>query len=161
MATAIVFDLISALVDTCTTATQALGVNVYDGQGATDDPGNFLMVGVGDPNSDEPAASAQGNLEWAGLGHRTSKETGAISCCALAWSGGSGNAAQKAVRQTVRDMASAVEVALRTDPNLGGVVPGLNWCRYAGDFNLEQLSASDGVACLFTFEIQYIASLSV
>lgn len=158
MATAIVFDLISALVDTCTTALPT--VNVYDGQGATDDPGNFLMIGVGDPNSDDPAASASGDLQWAGLGHRTSKEQGTITCCAVAWSGDSGNAAQKAVRQTVRDISSAVESTLRADPNLGGVVPGLNWVRYAGSFSLEQLSASDGVAAVFQFDIAYIASLS-
>jgi hypothetical protein len=132
MATAIVFDLISALVDRFTVILPT--TLVLDGQGATDDPGNFLMVGVPDPNSDEAAASASGTLEWAGLGHRTSKEDGRVSCCALAWSGDSGNAAQKAVRQTVRDIAATVEADLRNDPNLGGVVPGLNWVRYAGDF---------------------------
>lgn len=164
MTTAVVFDLISELVDTFATALPT--VNVYDGQGGTDDPGNFLMVGVGDPNSDEPATSASGSLTWAGLGHRSSKEgsesaPARITCVALAWNGSTGNDAQKAAREAVRDISSAVEVALRTDPNLGGRVPGLNWVRYAGDWSLDQLSASDGTAAIFQFDITYIASLTI
>lgn len=158
MTTAIVFDLISALVDVCAAAVPA-GVAVYDGQGASEDPGNFVMIGVGDPNDSAATSSASGELEWAGLGHKSSKERGSVSCCAVAWTGDSGNAAQKAVRQTVRDIVSAIETALRADPNLGGVVPGLNWVRYSGSFDLDQLSASDGVAAVFRFEITYIASL--
>jgi hypothetical protein len=159
MTSTIVFDLVSALVDTCASVVPS-GVAVYDGQPSTDDPGSFLMVGVADPNSADSATSASGTLEWAGLGHNTSKEHGTITCCAMAWTGNVGNAAQKDVRQAVRDISSAVEVVLRTDPNLGGVVPGLNWVRYAGDWNLEQLSAFDGVAAVFHFEIAYQASLS-
>jgi hypothetical protein len=159
MTSMIVFDLVSALVDTCASVVPS-GVKVYDGQPSTDDPGSFLMVGIRDPNSNDSATSASGTLEWAGLGHNTSKEDGSITCCAMAWTGNVGNAAQKAVRESVRDISSAVEVAMRTDPNLGGVVPGLNWVRYSGAWDLDQLSAFDGVAAVFHFEIAYKASLS-
>jgi hypothetical protein len=157
MATAVVFDLISALADAFRIAIPT--ATVYDGQGASDDPGNFLMVGVGDPNSDDPT-SASGELEWAGLGHRSSYEHGTIACSALAWSGDSGDAAQKAARETVRDLVGAVEVALRTDPNLGGAVPGLTWVRYGRGWNLDQSSNNDGVQALFRFEVAYEARLT-
>jgi hypothetical protein len=157
MATAVVFDLVTALVNTCATALP--GVSVYDGQGASDDPGNFLMIGVEDPDDPGPAEAASGSLEWAGLGHRASKENGSIACVALAWSGNTGNAAQQAVREAVRDMVGTVETTLRNDPNLGGTVPGLNWVRYAGNFRLRQISAADGVAAVFRFDVAYIASL--
>jgi hypothetical protein len=165
MPTLVVFDLVSALVNVCTTAVPA-GVNVYDGQPADDDPSNFLMVGVGDPDSTDAADSANGNEEWAGLGHRASKEYGAVACCAVAWTGDVGNDAQRAAREAVRDIYAAVEANLRTDPNLGGVVPGLNWVRIGGSTNsasgswsLKQLSATDGVAVVFRFDIAYMASL--
>lgn len=164
MATAIIFDLISALVTTCTSAVP-VGTVVYDGQASDDTSKNFLMIGVADPDSDGPSASASGTLQWAGLGHRSSKEYGTVTCCAAAWTGDIGNAAQKAVREAVRDISSSVESALRNDPTLGGV-PGLNWVRYggaageaSGNWSLDQLSAEDGVAAIFQFEIAYLASL--
>lgn len=158
MATTIVFDLITQLVTTFTAA--APDVNVYDGQGATDDPGNFLMVGVGDPNSDSPADSASGTQEWAGLGANAAYEGGAVTCCALAWSGESGNTAQQTVRETVRDIVKGVDETLKADPNLGGTVPGLNWVRYGSSYSLTQLSDADGVAAIFYFEIAYKARLT-
>lgn len=158
MPTAIVFDLATALVTTFRAAVPP-SVNVYDGQGASDDPGFFLMVGVDDPDSDDEVDSAAGTLEWAGLGHKASKEAGEVSCCAVAWVGESGSSAQQAAREAVRDIMTAVEATLRADPNLGGLVPGLNWVRYAGEFSLRQRSDSQGVRAVFSFRISYIASL--
>lgn len=156
--TVIVFDLISALVDTCTEALPS--VLVYDGQGVSGDFGDFLMIGIDDPSSDDPT-SAVGSLEWAGLGHKASYEhgTAGIACCALAWTGGAGNVAQRSAREAVRDIAAAVESTLRADPNLGGVVPGLMWVRYGGDFRLSQPSVEQGAAAQFSFTIAYEARL--
>lgn len=158
MATVIVFKLKAALVDAFTTALPT-GWKVYNGQGASDDPGNFVMVGVGDPNSDQPELAASGSLEWAGLGHKSSKEESRIHCAAVAWSGDVGNAAMAAVEATIDAGMSAIETALRTDPNLGGAVPGLNWVRYAGDWSLTELVAPDGTAAIFQFDVTYFASL--
>jgi hypothetical protein len=62
MATSVVFDLVGALV---TQLGAALSVNVHDGYGLTDDPGDYLMVGVEDPDGDR-ATSAEGRQDWAG-----------------------------------------------------------------------------------------------
>lgn len=160
MATLIVFDLISALVDTFTDVVPA-GVSVYDGQTPDEATNNFLMVGVGDTDAQAASTAASGALEWAGLGHRSSYETGSITCVAVAWSGDVGNGAARAVRESVRDIWTVVEAELRSDPGLSGVVPGLTWVTPAGSFDFDQLSATDGVAALFRFEIAYKARLTV
>jgi hypothetical protein len=156
MATTVAFDLCSKLFDVFTANVPA-GVRVYDGPGFSEDPGNFLMIGVDDPESEDPT-SAAGTQEWSGIGAKAALEDGVISCCAMAWTGDSGDAAQKAVRQTVRDIVGAVDVVLRADPNLGGAVPGLNWVRYGHNYRLSQPPAA-GVAAKFYFEIAYKARL--
>lgn len=157
MATTIVFDLISQLVETFTAATT--DVNVYDGQGATDDPGNFLMVGVSDPDEEGESEAATSTQEWNGLGHKAATELGAVSCCALAWRGEVGSDAQRQVREDVRDLVAGVDSALKADPNLGGTVPGLNWVRYGATNTLRQFSGSEGVRAVFYFEIAYRAHI--
>lgn len=158
MTTTIVFDLITQLVSVCA-ANVPPGVQVYDGPGASNDPGNFLMVGVGNPDSDDLAESATGTQVWNGLGAKSALEDGSVVCCALAWTGGAGNAAQQSARETCRDIVKSVDAALKSDPNLGGAVPGLNWVRYGGNFALSQRSTADGVTAIFYFEIGYKARL--
>lgn len=158
MATTIAFDLVTALVATCR-ANVPEGTKVYDGPGVSGDPGNFLMVGVPDPDSNAPSESASGTQEWSGIGAKATGEDGAVICCALAWSGETGDAAQQKVREAVRDIVKGVDLTLRADPNLGGAVPGLNWVRYGKNYRLTQLSADDGVAALFYFEVAYKARL--
>jgi hypothetical protein len=158
MATTIAFDLITQLAVVCR-AQVSPGTIVYDGPGVSNDPGNFLMVGVGDPDSNEPSESAAGTQEWSGLGAKAARESGTVTCCALAWSGDTGDAAQQAARESVRDIVADVDLALRADPNLGGAVPGLMWVRYGRNYRLTQLSAGDGVAALLYFEVAYEARL--
>jgi hypothetical protein len=157
MATTI-FDLITQLVTTCRAAAPA-GLLVTDGQGATQDPGNFLMVGVGDPDSTDQAEAASGTQEWSGLGAKAARESGSIPCCALAWTGAAGDAAQQAVREAVRDIVVGVDAALKTDPNLGGTVPGLMWVRYGRNYDLSQWSTTEGTRAVFRFEVAYEARL--
>lgn len=159
MTTTIAFDLITQLVVTCRANVPA-GTTVYDGQGAAaDDTGNFLMVGIGDPNSQDPEVSAAGTQEWAAIGNRAGNEEGTVHCCAVAWSGDIGSDAQQQVREDVRDIVADVDAALRADPNLGGTVPGLMWVRYGRNYSLEQISATDGVAAVFKFDIDYRARI--
>jgi hypothetical protein len=155
--TTIAFDLTTQLVATCRAA--VIGAVVYDGPQMAGDPGNFLMVGVPDPDSNEPSESASGTQDWSGLGAKASRESGAITCCALAWTGDDGDAAQQATRETVRDIVKTVDQALHDDPNLGGTVPGLMWVRFGRNYRLIQLSADDGTAAIFYFEIAYEARI--
>lgn len=158
MATTIAFDLVTELVTICRANVPADTI-VYDGPGVGEDPGNFLMVGVEDPGSRQPSESASGTQEWSGLGAKAARESGSVTCSALAWTGDVGDEAQQACRETVRDIVQAVDLALRDDPNLGGTVPGLMWVRYGKNYRLTQLSAEDGTAALFYFEIAYEARL--
>lgn len=158
MPTTIVFDLTSRLVEVFTAAA-GVGVRVYDGQTSSADPASCLMVGVGDPDDVEMAEAASGTQEWAGLGARAGYEEGTIRCCAVGWTGDVSNAATKAVRETVRDIVAGVDAACKADPNLGGVVPGLNWVRYGANFNYSQAAFDDGTAAIFFFEIAYKAKL--
>jgi hypothetical protein len=156
--TTIVFDLITQLYEKAK-ATVPNDVMVHDGLGVPGNPGNFLMVGVPDPDTEGPPESASGTQEWKGLGARAATEEGAVTCCALAWSGDSGDEAQRAAREKVRDIVAGLDATLKADPNLGGTVPGLNWVRYGRNFGLTQLSDTDGVSAIFYFEIAYLASI--
>ena len=153
MTTSVVFDLIDVLVSRFT---DALSVNVLDGYGLTDDPGDFLMVGVEDPDSDR-AVSAEAKQEWAGLGAKTRYEEGTVTCIALSWNG---DADLKAARAACKATTAAVENNLRADPNLGGVVPGLNWTGYGVRTELIQLQASDGACVMCVFDVAFKARLT-
>jgi hypothetical protein len=157
MATTAVFDLISALVDIAEAS--LTDVTVLDGQGSEMPAGDFLMIGVGDPTDNGPAFSAEGSQEWAGLGARAANEEGSVTCCATVQSGDSGNAAQRAVRDRLRDLLATLEAELKADPSLGGVLPGPGWARFGKNTNLTQISGTDGVAVVFYFEIAYQARL--
>lgn len=154
MGTSIVFDLIDALNDRWTSA--LTGINVIDGTGMTDDPGDFLMVGVEDPDTDTYADSAESVQSWAGLGARHRDEEGTVTCCALSWNG---DANQRAARQAVKATLAAVENDLRSDPNLGGVVPGLLWTGFGTRLNLSQIQSETGAAALGFFQIQFKARI--
>ena len=153
MTTSVVFDLIDTLVSRFTAA---LSVNVLDGYGLTDDPGDFLMVGVEDPDSDR-AVSAEGKQEWAGLGAKARYEEGTVTCIAMSWNG---DADLAAARAAVKATTAAVENNLRSDPNLGGVVPGLNWTGYGTRTELIQLQASDGACVMCVFDVAFKARLT-
>lgn len=159
MATTIAFDLVTELTATAQASIDTTVAEVYDGPVPTNDAGNFLMVGVGDPDSNEPSEAAAGTQEWSGIGARAARESGTVTCCALAWTGDADADAQRRMRVAVRDIVGALDVVLRGDPNLGGRVPGLMWVRYGKNYRLTQISADDGTAALFYFEVAYEARL--
>jgi hypothetical protein len=151
--TSVVFDLVGVLV---TRFESALSVNVFDGYGLTDDPGDYLMVGVEDPDSDR-ATSSEAKQEWAGLGARTRYEEGTVTCIAMSWNGdGDLSAARAACKATT----AAVEANLRSDPNLGAVVPGLTWTGYGTRTELIQLQATDGACVMCVFDVAFKARLT-
>lgn len=154
--TTIVFDLVSQLYVACQAAVPA-GVLVTDGEYDGQDPGDILMVGVPDPFGNT-ADSASGQQSWHGLGAKAALEQGTVACCAMSWRGDQGDEAQKAARETVRDIVFGVDAALNADPNLGGKVPGLEWVRYGQNYTLTQPPITGAVA-IFQFEIAYQARL--
>lgn len=153
MATSIVFDLIDTLVSRFTTALS--DTNVFDGYGITDDPDDYLMVGVEDPDSDR-ATSAEGKQVWAGLGARSRDEEGTVTCIAMSWNG---DADLSAARAACKAITVAVEDHLRADPNLGGDVPGLLWTGYGTRTELIQLQATDGACVMCVFDIAFKARI--
>jgi hypothetical protein len=153
MTTSVVFDLIDVLVEQLGSA---LSVNVLDGYGLTDDPGDYLMVGVEDPDSDR-ATSAEGKQEWHGLGNRARLEEGTVTCIAMSWNG---DADLSAARAAAKVTTAAVEDHLRSDPNLGGTVAGLMWTGYGTRTELIQLQATDGACVMCVFDVAFKARLT-
>ena len=157
MATSVVFNLIDTL---HTLSVAALpSVLVLDGMGVTDDPGDFLMIGVEDPDVDGFSDSAESQHTWAGRGNRARDEVGSVSCCALSWNGDSGDAAQKAARDAAQAIVAAVETLVRTDPNLGAAVAGLQWVRFGERLVLRQIQTDTGAVALVYFQIAFQARL--
>lgn len=154
MATSAVFAVIDALVTTMTTALP--NVSVYDGLGTSDDPGNFLMIGVDDPDTDAYADSAESSQKWAGLGNHARNEEGTVTCCALAWNG---DGDQRAARLDVKAITDAVENALRADPSLGGVIAPPGWAQFGTRFNLSQIQSETGALALAFFQVAYQARI--
>jgi hypothetical protein len=150
--TSVVFDLIGGLVDRLG---PLLDANVLDGYGLTDDPGDYLMVGVEDPDSDR-ATSAEGRQEWNGMGARSRLEEGTVTCIAMSWNG---DADLSVARAAVKALTAEVEDHLRADPNLGATVPGLNWVGYGTRTELIQLQATDGACVMCVFDVAFRARI--
>lgn len=153
MTTSVVFDLPGALLARWG---PLLDVNLFDGYGVTDDPGDYLMVGVEDPDSDR-ATSGEAKQEWASLGARMRYEEGTITCIAMSWNGDGDLAAARAACKAT---TVAVENHLRSDPNLGGTVSGLNWTGYGTRTELIQLQATDGACVMCVFDVAFTARLT-
>ena len=155
MATSAVPEVIDALV---TLARNTLpGTLVFDGIGMTDDPGNFLMVGVEDPDLEGAAFSAEVRQEWAYANHTTRNEEGDITCVALAWVGESGSEGQKAARDAAYAITASLEDALRVEPSLG--IPTLLWTGFGTSSQLSQAQDVGGSSAMVIFRIHFRAQL--
>lgn len=131
-------------------------IRVSDGTGVTDDPGDYLMVGVEDPFNDAESAATT-ESDWAGVGVSAPRsETGTVTCAALCWSGDT-NA--KVVRDRVYDAVNAV-AALHRDPydvSLG--VPQLLWTSFGTRTRLEQNQGDEGCYALLAFSVYFQAQI--
>lgn len=153
MATSVIPDLIDALVAAATTALPS--VNVTDGIGVTDDPGDFLMIGVEDPDIEGAAFSADTRQDWAAVGTGAPRdESGEITCVALSWNG-DGNA--KAARDGAYAITAEVEDLLRADPDLG--VSALLWTGFGSSSQLSQAQGDGGASALLVFRINFRARI--
>jgi hypothetical protein len=139
MTATIVLDIIDALVAQYRAALP--GATVFDGTGITEEPGDFVMVGVGDPDSNQAPTSADTSQEWAGLGAHRRDEVGTVTCCAVSWNGES---------EGLGDIH-------RADPTLG--VASVMWTGFGERVTLTQIQADDGSSVIAYFEIQFKARI--
>jgi hypothetical protein len=155
MATSALPAVIDALVSLSTAAAPTL--TVLDGVGVTGNPGDYLMIGVEDPGTDAAASSADIQQTRATMSGARD-EAGTITCCAYSWSGNSGNAAQKAVRDAAFATVAVVETILRTtSPTLG--VSGVHRTEFGDRTTVSQAQTDTGVDCLVIFSVAYLARI--
>lgn len=143
--------LIDALVAQATSA--VTGATVYDGIGVSEEEGDYLMIGVDDPEGPDWARSASVARDWETVGLQNDiDEEGDIACAALSWNG-DGNA--KAARDAVYAIAEALAGVCRTNPTLG--IPRLLWVLYGGQSDLQQVQNQHGALARLEFQIHFRA----
>ncbi len=152
MATSVVPALIDALVSAADAALTS--VQVFDGFGVTEDPGDFLMIGVEDPDSRDAAFSADTRQSWANANYTARDEEGDIVCAALSWNGDDN---QKAARDAVYATAAALENLLRANADLD--VDGVLWTSFGSSSQLTQARDGSGALALLVFRIHFRARL--
>lgn len=152
MATSAVPNVIGALV---TLAAASLpNIIVSDGYAITDSPGDFLMVGVEDPETVTLARSAQASQSAATLSsNRSRDETGTITLAALSWNGDDD---LQAARTTAYGIVAAVENLLRSNPSLG-LVPTFAYmvAEMGQNMTLSQAQTDVGASVLVVFDIAF------
>jgi hypothetical protein len=156
MAASVVPALIDALVSTATSALPS--ALVTDGVGNTDTAGDYLMVGVSDPDlygtgSGMQAATAQQNQMAFGA-TRPRMEQGEIFLAARSVNG---DANQKAARDAVYAMQEALATALRTATDLG--VTGVMQLSNGANLLLEQDQMDYGAVATLTYSIAFTAQI--
>lgn len=152
MSTSAIPAVIDALFTAATTALS--NIKVYDGYGVSEDPGDFLMVGVEDPDYDAAANSANSRQSWATIGAGSRDEEGEITCAALSWNG---NADQKAARTGAFAIVAAVENLCRANPALG--VSTVLWTGVGTDTELLQQQGEGGASAIVIFKIAFRARI--
>lgn len=156
MATSVVPALIDALVSTAASALPS--VLVIDGVGNTDAAGDYLMVGVSDPDlygsgTSMQAASVQQNQMAFGA-TRPRMEQGQIYLAARSVNG---DANQKAARDAAYAMQEALAMALRTTNDLG--VTGVMQLSNGESLSLEQDQNDYGAVATLTYSIAFTAQI--
>lgn len=153
METSVVFGLLDVLVPRF----EALLSNatVFDGDGLDDSGDDYLMVGWDDPDNDR-GNSGEARQSWAGLGARARDEEGTVTCLVLCRDGGNQIATARASAKAITDQ---IEADLRSDPNLGGAVPGLMWIGYGTRTDLKQWLSDRGAVAQLTFELAFKARI--
>lgn len=153
MTTTVWFDVVDRLIDVFTDT--LTNVTVLDHTGITDDPGDYLMVGIDDPDSDSPS-SGEFQQEWTSVPGRHRSEDGTVTCAAMTWNGDSN---LRVARADAKAMLAAIENNLRTDPNLGAAVPGLMWTSFGTRGKPTQILGETGAVVIVSFDIAYKARI--
>lgn len=128
-------------------------VQVYDGYGVTSEPGDYLMVGIDDPDGESGGFAADVRQEWAAVGPGAPRnEEGDITCCAVSWNG---DGDQKAARDGAYAIADALAAAIRAEPSMG--VPTLLSAGPGTTSQLMQDQGQTGAGALLVFRIHFRA----
>lgn len=134
-------------------------VHVYDGYGVSDEPGDFLMVGVDDPDNTDAASAAEAQQSWAGTGRaggRTPRnEEGDVVCVAVAWIGDSGDGSAKVARDRAFAVVSGLYALIAAEHTLG--VGSLLWAVPGFSHQLWQDQNDSGAVAMVTFRIHFRA----
>jgi len=129
-------------------------VLVIDGDGPeSDDVGDFLFIGLGDPRRDDSDAGTF-DQSWPQSTAAGRRETGTVFCIAISCDG-SGD--QKAARDAAFVTLGAVQRVLREDTRLGGI-NGLLSTSLTGA-QADQRQNSRGAVCAIRFSVDYTADL--
>lgn len=129
-------------------------VLVIDGDGPeSDDVGDFLFVGLGDPRRDDSDAGTF-DQSWPQSTAAGRREAGTVFCIAISCDG-SGD--QKAARDAAFVTLGAVQRVLREDTRLGGI-NGLLSTSLTGA-QADQRQNSRGAVCAIRFSVDYTADI--
>lgn len=151
-------DVVDALV-TLFAGTPALDqIQVTDGPGVSEDPGNFLAIGVEDPWADRHD-SGDSDRVWATYGASAMQgsnveERGNVTCVLYCWNGGGD---QKQARDDAYAALEACWVALRADTSLG--VSEVAWTNITTSRPM-QAQTDYGAECAVVFNVNFYAYLS-
>lgn len=131
----------------------AEGVIVQDGLPTTWDVGDFLYVGVTDPDSPTPTPAATSTQEWPLATATGRNESGSLTCYAYVQRG---SADAKEARDAAFAITAAVQDLLRGDVRLG--VPGVIRTSFES-LDFDQGQTPDGALAVVTFRIAFAARI--
>ena len=153
MATSVVFALLDAVYDKL--AAELQDVHVVDGPTLSQENGDFVMVGVDDPDKDGSSA-ADGNQVPGPFGTNRPRDDDGEIVCAIAVLNGDTDV--RTARRRVAALSAQIEAIARTDPTWGGVT-GLLWTGYGSSYQFTQAQDDDGAFALLVFRISYRARI--
>lgn len=152
--TSVVPELLDALIAQARAVLEPQGVEVIDGLPAAWTVGDFLYVGVTDPDSPTPTAAATSTQKWPLATPTGRDETGTITCYAYVQRG---SADPKEARDAAFGIVGAVQSLLRgPDVRLG--VPGVLRTSFASQ-DFDQGQTADGALAVVTFRIDFTARI--
>jgi hypothetical protein len=149
--------IVPALIDALVTQARAAlpTVNVTDGVGVTEDPGDFLMVGVDDPSLTDSLEAAEVTQDQMAFGStRPRRESGAVHMAARSIAG-DGN--QKTARDAVYAIQEALATVLRTTNDAG--VTGVMKLGNGSNLRLLQNQGPYGAVATLLYDIAFDAQI--
>ena len=130
-------------------------VRILDGFEATpDDPGDFVMVGIEDPDTDDLGWAGESTAEWAHAGGTERDEAGTVTCSALSWNG---DGDPRLARTRVYRLVDGVAGYLTEHYTLG--IPYVLWLTFGGDMQFSQQQGSGGASAIVVFKLAFRARI--
>lgn len=131
--------------------------NVYFGTGVSDDPGDYLMINVTDPDGPDWMQGVSTTQDFVYVGQQlddlTRNEEGDVPCCALSWNGNTDDAAT--VIAAAYATAGALSSVCRDNPTLG--LANLLWVSFGVNTDLLTVQNASGSLARLDFQIHFKA----